>query len=195
MTTPTPLLFTVGDIVIIDDKDKAYIIESRGEIGDLFFKVRFILDNSHLSNVIQARCQVVPIFYSASNFSSRSRTNRHFDVPTHTPALIAETTTRQSPVQILQDTILQTKKFLDRSKASPSTGIHPLMKYINDNDKAKGEGWMRNLFSDAADSSHLKPFESGRLLFIFSLLVGLPRKGGQSHGWSGMLASAWGITL
>ena len=183
MTTPTPLLFTVGDIVIIDDKDKAYIIESRGETGDLFFKVRFILDNSHLSNVNQARCRVVPIFDSTSNFSSRSRINRHFDVPTHnTPALIAETTTRRSPFQILQDTILQTKKFLDRSKASPSTGIHPLMKYIDDNDKAKGKGWMRNLFSDAADSSHLKPFESGRLLFIFSLLVGLPRKGGQSHG-------------
>ena len=54
---------------------------------------------------------------------------------------------------------------------------------------------MRNLFSDAADSSHLKPFETGRLLFIFSLLVGLPRKGGKSHGWAGMLASAWGITL
>ena len=52
-----------------------------------------------------------------------------------------------------------------------------------------------NLFSAAADSSHLKSFEVGRLLFIFTLLVGLPRKGGQSHGWTGMLASAWDITL
>ena len=128
MTTPTPLLFTVGDIVIIDDKDKAYIIESRGETGDLFFKVRFILDNSHLSNVNQARCRVVPIFDSTSNFSSRSCTNRHSDVPAHnTPPLVSEIKTRRSPVQILQETILQTKKFIDRSKASPSIDIHPLM--------------------------------------------------------------------
>ena len=64
MTTSIPLLFTVGDIVMIDEKDKAYIIESRGETGDLFFKVRFILDNSHLSDVNQTRCRVVPIFDS-----------------------------------------------------------------------------------------------------------------------------------
>ena len=38
MTTPTLLLFTVDDIVIIDDKDKTYIIESRGETCDLFLK-------------------------------------------------------------------------------------------------------------------------------------------------------------
>ena len=43
MQLPPPL-YTVGNIVIVNDKEKAYIIQSRGETGDKIFKVRFIID-------------------------------------------------------------------------------------------------------------------------------------------------------
>ena len=39
MNTIHPPLFTIVDLVLIDDKEKNYIIEIRGELGDLFFKV------------------------------------------------------------------------------------------------------------------------------------------------------------
>ena len=181
MTTTHPPLFTVGDIVVVDDKDKAYIIESRGEYGDLFFKVKFIIDKTEQSNVIQARCRVVPIFDSTSNFSSRSsRSHRHFDVPIHddTPSLITENTNRRPALHVLQDTLLTAKKFVDRSTSSPSSDGHPLITYINTNHKTKDKGWMRSLFPDAVDSPHLKPIETGRLLFLFGMLLGQPRKGG-----------------
>ena len=32
-------------------------------------------------------------------------------------------------------------------------------------------------------------------LFVFGLLVGLPRKDGQLHGWAGILANTWGSTF
>ena len=54
---------------------------------------------------------------------------------------------------------------------------------------------MRTLFSDAADSTHLKTFVAGRFMFMFGLLVNLARKGGDSYSWAGMLADTWVITV
>ena len=58
MTISQPL-FTVGDIVQVDNRENAYITNIRGENGDLFFNVRFIVDKTEQKNVVQARCRVV----------------------------------------------------------------------------------------------------------------------------------------
>ena len=76
-----PSLFTVGEIVKIDNDTTAYIIEIRGEKFDYFFKVKYIIDNRIESNVSEHRCTVVSI--NEKNTSTRSgRVNRHFDAPT-----------------------------------------------------------------------------------------------------------------
>ena len=36
--TTSPPLFTVGDIVLVDNTNKAYITNIRGEVGDQFLK-------------------------------------------------------------------------------------------------------------------------------------------------------------
>ena len=56
-----PSLFTVGEIVKIDNDTTAYIIEIRGEKFDYFFKVKYIIDNRIESNVSEHRCKVVSI--------------------------------------------------------------------------------------------------------------------------------------
>ena len=80
MTISQPL-FTVGDIVQVDNRENAYITNIRGENGDLFFNVRFIVDKTEQKNVVQARCRVVPIHETTAN-NSRPRVNRHFSAPT-----------------------------------------------------------------------------------------------------------------
>ena len=52
MTISQPL-FTVGDIVQVDNRENAYITNIHGENGDLFFNLRFIVDKTEQKNVIQ----------------------------------------------------------------------------------------------------------------------------------------------
>ena len=59
-----PSLFKVGDIVMVDDTNKAYIIDVRGERHDLFCKLQFIVGRNEETNVSQNQCRVVPIFYA-----------------------------------------------------------------------------------------------------------------------------------
>ena len=64
-----PLLFTIGDIIEIDSKEKAYILYISGETHDLFFKVSYIIGGNEERNISQKRCRVVPI--SEPTMSSR----------------------------------------------------------------------------------------------------------------------------
>ena len=75
-----PLLFTIGDIIEIDSKDKAYIIDISGGTYDIFFKVSYIIGGNEERNISQHRFRVVPI--SEPTISSRGpRVHRNLDVP------------------------------------------------------------------------------------------------------------------
>ena len=74
-----PPLFTVGDIILVDDINRIYITEIRAEVNDQFFKVHHIIENRGKVNVTQARYfYVVPIFESTSS-TTRQRVNQHLD--------------------------------------------------------------------------------------------------------------------
>ena len=47
---PLPL-FTVGDIALVDDTNRAHITEIRGEVNEQFFKVYYIIENRDKVNV------------------------------------------------------------------------------------------------------------------------------------------------
>ena len=84
-TTCNTPLFTIGDIVLIDNQDKAYIISIRGEINDLFFILKFVIGQTIEQNVSQYRCRVVPIFEHQTSSRNTNPTRRHFLKLENTP--------------------------------------------------------------------------------------------------------------
>lgn len=142
-TINLPLLFTIGEIVLVDTKNRGYIIDIRGESFDLFFKIKYIIDNTIETNVSQHRCTVISI--NENNTSSRSvRVQRHWDVLSINNQQ-QQPTTRQthcSPFNILQDTVIQTKEWL---ASGDELKNHPFLKYLKKNAK-KEEWWLRNIF-------------------------------------------------
>ena len=81
MTTPTPL-YTFGDNVLVDEQKRVYITNIRGEVGDLFFKVHYIIEKTKKSNVTQSRCRVVSIYNTITN-TNYPRVIQHYNKKTH----------------------------------------------------------------------------------------------------------------
>ena len=77
MSTP---LFHIGDIVQIDEKDSAYILEANVNGPTISYKIRYHVGNHIENGVEQSRCRGATLLGSTGN---RSGTNRHFPASTN----------------------------------------------------------------------------------------------------------------
>ena len=71
-------LFNVGDLTLIDEKDKAYILEVDIQAivdGSILYKICYQVGNYVQNNIEEKRCKATTLFDSAT---TRSGTNRHF---------------------------------------------------------------------------------------------------------------------
>ena len=102
-----PPLFSIGDIVKVDNTDRGYIIELRGKKHDLFLKIKYIINNKIETNVSQHRCKVISI--DEINNSTRSgRIQRYSEVrnlPSQPPSQPIIYQQRRTPFKILKDTV------------------------------------------------------------------------------------------
>ena len=137
-------LFTVGEHILVDNANTAFIIEINTSNLQKLFKVHYIIENTNEYNVTEDKCRPVTII--AESNSRRISTSTRIPLAplnsntSHTPS-------PQTPIQFsptnsqfrrLQNIIksCRTWKF-DKENSSN----HPLYIYLKQN-KSKGEGWI-----------------------------------------------------
>ena len=72
MSTLIPI-FTIGDLVQIDQLNKACVSNIRGETNSYWFTVRHCVTNQEESNAFQDRCRATILLHEATTRSGISR--------------------------------------------------------------------------------------------------------------------------
>ena len=68
-----PPMFNTGKIVLLDEKDRAYIKNIGGENSSYLFTVRYGIDNKQEENMCQIRCHVISQIHVTSSRSIQDR--------------------------------------------------------------------------------------------------------------------------
>ena len=189
-------LFRVGDIVLVDNKDKAYIIEIDIQAivdGSILYKVRFVVSNQEENDVEQGRCKIATILSSPETArNSRSSLNRHSPPPPSSisPSSTSSNATTRVPVY---DNLNQAIKQSRQSVMQSDTNI-PLLQFLRDND-SKGKGWLRQILPFNSGKSQLNEHENSLFVFMTSIFLLHSPSSGIAIGWVGLLANAWGVNV
>ena len=191
-------LFHVGDLVLIDDKNKAYILEIDIQAivnGSILYKVRYAVGNQIEDNVKQSRCRITTILSSpATTRDSHSSLNRcsPSSAPPTLPTSSSSTSSNATIRLTVYDKLKQSIKQSHHSKIRSATNI-PLQQFLHDN-KSKGKGWLRQTLPFTSKKIQLNDQENSLLLVMTTMFTLHSPSSGIATGWVNLLADAWGVS-
>ena len=187
MSTP---LFHIGDIVQIDEKDSAYIVEANVNGTTISYKVCYHVGNHTENAVEQSRCRAATLLGSTGN---RSGTNRHFTASSNIQRRLPlnNTTIRTptiTPYNRLKQAIIATRKW----RTTPQQPSLPLYDFLQENE-SKPHGWLRQTLPFKNEKKQLNEQEHMLLLVMTSLFTTNSSFSGHEKGWTTLLANAWNV--
>ena len=198
MVTP---LFRVGDLVLVDNKDKVYILAVNIQDivlnGSILYEVRYVIGNQTQNDVEQHRLSSTTILSQSSTRSGASRSSSdgssssisHYSSNSGHSSLNSNARSHL-PSQVTPYTKLQ--QAIKESSKQKSSSI-PLHKYLQSND-AKGKGWLRDILPFKGKKKQLTDQENLLLLVMTSMFAFHSPSSGIAIGWVSLMANAWGIS-
>ena len=127
----TSQLYTVGDLVKLDDKDSAYVTEK----GDQYCNLKTVIGQTVIENVCYSRIALISL-QDISHNRSGVDCNR-IRVPQHRPTPLPGEIHRHPHYAIFIDAV---KKSVDCYAPKSSCNKHPIKEFL----KRYGEGKMMN---------------------------------------------------
>lgn len=193
-------LFSVGDLVLIDDKDRAHIIEMNTQTtgnGSILYKVRNVVGNQIQDNIEQHRCKITTST-SSSSTSSQSETNSSSTCNGTKDNSSSLDDSQQPPTSSNADSARLYAKLKQSIKESrtwepSSSSSIPLMKFLHNNN-SKGKGWLRKTLPFKSEKKQLNEQENILILVMASMFTLLSPSTGKALAWVSIMAKAWGVS-
>ena len=131
-------IFAVGNFTLVDNENRAHMIEKRGEASSLWFAVKCFIGNRFERNVFQTRCELINIMHEASARSGITR------IVTPPPPSMPLQTTVQNPNSIRLSLFVALKDTLKscRNWSVTSRETHLSFKHLKQN-ISNSKGHMR----------------------------------------------------
>ena len=191
MATP---LFHVSDLVLIDNKDKAYILEVNIQAivdGSILYKVRFVVGNQ-TREVEESRCRITTILSSPVTSRDRHSSLNRCSPSSAPPSLPTSSSSTSSNPPIRITAYDKLKQSIRQSKTQSATNI-PLHQFLRNNN-SKEKGWLRQILPFTSKKTQLNDQEKSLLLVMTSMFILHSPSSGIAVGWVSLLAHAWGVS-
>ena len=211
-----PSLFTVGDLVEVDQMKTGYIIEidSISIPQNNLFKIRYS-DGDVEDEVEKYRCRPKSLRRTAALRSGRVRSALPIPQSNDPPQIVIET--HNPVVQPLPQALLpplppqpqaiypitfdQVMNAMKKAhswsyKSEVDNELHSILKRGK---KELAKGWMRRLLplemqpADNEDRKQLSPQAKHLFLYMSTLMAGFDSNGGVIGGWKGSINHAWDV--